>query len=907
MKIAKFTKTVLKINLAVGLVVGTAVGIYLYNTYQNLPPLVTVEDYKPSLVSEVYASGGEKVGEFYREEVRLLVPYEDIPPLFVKAFLAAEDDSFFEHHGLNYIGIMRAIWVNLTSGRKKQGASTITQQAARTISLSLKKTYERKIREVLMTLKMENNLSKEDILYLYLNQIYLGHGSYGIGAAAETYFRKSVKDLSLAEMSMIAGLPSSPERLNPIRHSDRAKVRQAYVLKRMVEEGFVTQEEADKAKNEILTVHTKKKYKRVGPHYVELVRQLLVDKVGEKALLEEGLRITLGMDYKAQQHAQKTVQNGLRQVDKRRGYRGPKKTINLAEQKAVDEFLLTSRDELIKKVTGTIEIAGDGTTKELGEFEEYHMRNKEGEIVDNIPPYIEKGDIIEGLVTKVDDTEDLVYVSFAEGIGIIPLEDFTWARDFNPDLYPGDYLKVKNPSKALSPGYVIDVRVVDKQYTPSGELSKYALLSLEQEPDLEGALLSVDMKNQNITALVGGYDYFASTPQHTNSKFNRAVQARRQTGSGFKPIVYATGLDSGMTPATPIMDAPIVYGSGTTSKVGNKYKIAKDNDAWKPKNYNGKFYGDVLMRTALKRSLNTPTIRILEKTGVSAAAEYSRRLGIFSPLNMDPSLALGSSGTTVYEINKAFSTFANKGRRVRPILITRVETHKGEKILENISLDERFRDQIAALDEEFEKKREEQEKALANYDSFLKGEYNPDEDDENASTRPRKPRNRFFFRNPDQLISKKTAYLITNMLEGVIAEPDGTGAKAKIGHPAAGKTGTSSGYFDAWFLGYTAHYSTTVWLGYDVEKPIGRGEAGGKAALPLWVDYMKYVHEDKEERPFDVPDGIVIASVDAKTGKAKSGAGSIRLPFVSGTQPGSKPMTYDEKIVEEKSFLKDNF
>lgn len=909
---SKFFRRLLGLHLIAAALIGVLGCAYIFVLYQTLPPLVTVEDYKPSLVSEVYDRKGEKIGEFYREEVRLLIPYEDIPPMFVKAFMAAEDDTFFEHHGFNYGAILRAIWVNFVSGEKRQGASTITQQAARTVSLSLKKTYTRKIREALMTYKMEKNLSKEDILYLYLNQIYLGHGSYGIGAAAETFFRKDVKDLSLAEMAMVAGLPTSPERMNPIRHPDRAKARQNYVLNRMVEEGYITEEEAEEARSEIITVHTKKRYKRVGPYYVEMVRQLLFEELGENMVLEGGLKIITGMDFKAQEQAQKVVEEGLREIDKRRGYRGPKKTIDIKNEELVKEYLVATRDELIKEKTATLEIQPDGTTKELAKFEEFHDKDN------NIPPYIEKGQIVEGLVTRVDDKNKVVYVSFAEGVGVIPLDDMLWAREFNPDLFPGEHLNISKPSNVLSPGYIIDVKVLGKVYKSKrgskSAFEKYAHLALEQEPDLEAALLSFDMDTQDIIAMVGGYDYFINNELHPNSKYNRAVQATRQTGSGFKPIVYAAGLEQGLTPATPIMGAPIVLGGQPVqqSEAADKdqKKVDEDTDVWKPRNYTGKFTGDVLMRTALKRSLNTPTIRVLEKAGVSFAAEYARRLGLFSPLNMDFSMALGSSGTSVYEMTKAFSIFGNQGKRFIPILIREVQNHEGEVLLQNVSLDHRFRDQLDAIEQEFEQKRTEYEEALAKYKQQLRNRPIPEPGEELPEIQ--EPVNAFFFRNRDQLISPETAFLMTDMLHGVISEPDGTGGRAaELGHPAAGKTGTTSGYYDAWFLGYTAHASTTVWVGYDTEKTIGRGEAGGKAALPIWLEYMKFVHANKPTKSFDVPQGIVYAAVDKETGKASSNPSdsekTIRIPFVEGTQPGSKPISYEEKMVEEKSFLKENF
>lgn len=916
MKKSSLFRRLFKIHLYGFLAGGIALFAFLMYLYSTLPPLVTVEDYKPSLVSEVYSRDGKKVGEFYREEVRKLVAYEDIPETVIQAFIAAEDGHFFEHHGFNYYAILRALWVNVTSGQKRQGASTITQQAARTVSLTLEKTYTRKLREVLMTIKMEQNLSKEEILYLYLNQIYLGHGSYGVGAAAETYFRKSLKELTLAEISLIAGLPPAPQRFNPIRHPDNAKTKQAYVLKRMVDEGFITTEQAETAKNEVVSVYTKKSYKRVGPHYVETARQILFDLLGENTVLEEGLKVTLAMDYEAQVAAQEAINRQLRVTDKRRGYKGPKSSLNLEDQEVLQSFLEKGKASLLKDKQAVLEIQADGTIETGEEFAEFHKKDSKGEIVSNLPSYADVGQIVEAVVTEVNDRKKYVVAKFAEAVGVIPLEDMNWARDFNPEVYPGDYLLLKKPSQALKPGSVIDVRIVSKLYRPldkkgtSKKFSKeYLHLALEQEPDLETALLSFDLKTSDILAMVGGYDFFSNSKYHPTSKFNRTYQSRRQVGSGFKPLVFAAGLEKGLTPATPIMDAPIVYGAKNDQQQvadNQEEKDLAEPNVWKPKNYSGKFSGDVLMRTALKRSINSTAIRVMQTATVPFAAEYARRMGVVSPLNLDLSLALGSSGTTLYEMTKAFAVLAKLGKRIRPILIQRVESHSGELLLENVSLDHKFQEQLELIEEEFETKRDDYQKALASYKESLKNRPISEEGQEEKLPEP--PKNHYFFSNPNQLISPKTAFLMTNMLQGVVSDADGTGRRAaSLGHPAAGKTGTTDKAYDTWFLGYTAHAMSTVWVGYDQEKTVGRGEAGGKTALPIWIDYMKAIHEDKEPVEFEPPAGIVYVAVNEKTGKRTEDPEAMQLPFVEGTEPGSQPISDVEKQVEEKSFLRENF
>ncbi|MCB9072587.1 MAG: PBP1A family penicillin-binding protein [Bdellovibrionaceae bacterium] len=871
-----------------------SIGGYLYYLYQSLPQLITVEDYKPLLSSDIFSRDGEKIGELYSREqgVRYLTPYAEMPPLLIKAFLAAEDDTFFEHHGFNFYAIGRAVWVNLVSGQRRQGASTISQQTARSLFLSSEKTYIRKLREALLTYKMEQNLSKENILYLYLNQIYLGQGSYGVAAAAETYFRKKLKDLSLAEMAMLAGLPTSPSRLNPVVSPGRAKDRQKYVLHRMTEEGYITSEDAEKAKTEEMVVQIKKTYKETGPYFVETVRQLLTKELGEQAVYEQGLKIYTSLDTKAQSKAIESVRSGLREVDKRRGYRGPKGTVDIKDSTALEEQLKKIKDSILKEKRSHFTILPDGTTVT---FEDTAKKETSA-----LPPFLALNDIVEGVVTDVDDTNGLVYVDLPETKGVIPLQDMQWARTFNPDLSYGEHLFIKKPSSALAKGNIIDVRIIAKTYKakktkkPSKDTESRVHLALEQEPQIQGALLSFDLHTNDIVSMVGGLDY-------SKYKFNRTYQALRQSGSSFKPIVYAAGLEKGLTVATPIMGAPVVY--GTTTVEASNDAGANDSatqEVWKPENYDGSFTGDILMRNALKRSLNMPTIRILQKATIPYAAEYARRLGIVSPLNMDMSLALGTSGISMYEMTKAFSVFANGGRRIAPVLVKEVKRPDGEVLLKNLSLDARFKDKLDAINEEFLQKRKEYQEALETYTRKMASQ----PISENSNEKP--PTNGFFYDDPDQLISQNTAYLVTNMLQGVATEPGGTGARAaSLGRPIAGKTGTTNGYFDTWFIGYSPQYISSVWVGYDTEKMIGRGETGSSTALPIWMDYMETLHKNLTVESFDVPPDIVFMNVNNDTGKLDPKG--VRLPFVRGTEPGAAPQTFEERQVEEKDFLRESF
>lgn len=906
----KFSKIIVVFLVFLALGLASSLGLYFF--YANsLPPLFSVNDYEPLLVSEVYARSGEKIGEFYREN-RTLVPVEEIPEDLVNAFLAAEDSDFYSHNGFNFKGMLRALFANLTSGQRSQGASTITQQTARTLFLSSEKTYTRKIKEAILAHRMEEHLDKKEILYLYLNQVYFGQGAHGIASAAEIFFRKKVMDLSLGEMAVIAGALTAPSAYNIVANPKRAKIRQQYVLSRMLETQRITQDQYDTALNETLTVYRKKKYKEVAPYFVETIRQLLVKELGENMVLDKGLKIYTSLDFEAQKKAQASIRVGLRELDKRQGYRGAKETVDLGDEAKVTELLTRERNRLIDEAYDTFQVFADGSSDEYGEFKPFQRSSEKGDSETNIPSYTHKGEIVEGIVTEVDDIHNVVIVRFAESQGIIPLERMAWARQPDPTRTYTDYLHIKKPSKALKPGNVIDVEIIaetaKKTEVASGfkkNLNEYAELSLEQEPEVEGALLSYDLKTDDIIAMVGGSNF-------RKTKLNRTYQAVRQTGSAFKPILYAAGLDMGLTPATPIMGAPIVYnqksdeeedpskGPAASKKAQKNEDLDSGGDedveakVWKPGNYEGRFTGDILLRNALKQSLNTPTIRILEKAGVSFAAEYARRLGIFSPLNMDMSLALGTSGATLYELTKAYSVFAKLGKNIKPIIIHEIKDRKGDVIAQEISFDLHFKESIGSLKDEFLKKRETYETKAAK------------QTEETQKVSP------FFFSDPDQLISPQTAYLTTTLLQAVVNEAGGTGGQARrLNREIAAKTGTTNNYFDAWFIGYTPQVSTGVWVGFDQEKSLGRAEAGSRAALPIWLEYMTGVLKSTPTENFPIPNNIVFANIDNETGQLATARSHevVKQAFITGTEPGTENEETNTRKEEESKtdFLREDF
>jgi penicillin-binding protein 1A len=903
MRFAKILATLVGLLFALVLVAAVGVGAVIISFSSDLPQMIKVEDYKPLLVTEVYARGGEKIGEFMNEK-RTLVPYDKMPKQLIQAFLAAEDDTFFEHGGINYVAILRAAFVNVTAGGKRQGASTITQQVARSLLLSSEKTYTRKIKEILLSYKMEENLSKEEILFLYLNQIYFGEGAYGVAAAAETYFRKTVDQLTLPEVTILAGLPQAPSNYSPTRFPQRAKARQKYVLERMSKVGFITPEEAQKAANEPVTVYLAREYKQVAPYFVEAIRILLVSKLGEKAVLDEGLRVHTSIDFRAQQEATNQVQAGLRDLDKRQGYRGPIKT--LEGEKAIEDFLLATRKKLRSDRAPIRVIKPDGNVEPDTPLTVFRKTDAQGKIVSNIPDYASKGQTVDAVVTKVDDTLGLTYVRFAEGMGLMDVADMAWARKPDPSVNYDYAPRVSRPSSVLKAGDVILVRVTGEKFasqrlereiadrkkkapgkpvTDVPNPEEYAQVALEQQPQVEGALISFDQRSGDVLAMVGGYEWV-----HKVNEFNRAVQAKRQTGSSFKTIVYAAALDKGYTPATPIQDAPLVYDLG-------KEEGQDDPKMWKPHNHGQKFEGDILFRRALIRSLNIPTVKILENIGVSWAMDYAKRLGISSPLNADLSLGLGSSSVSLYEMTKVFAHFGRLGQRLRPIVIHKVTDKDGNILLENVSLDARFDKELAEIDEQFERRRKQY------LESGAAGQ-NAQADSETAPMKPKDPQ--IFFNDPDQLISPQTAYVMTSILAGSINEEGGTAGRARaLGRPAAGKTGSTNGYFDAWFVGYTSQIATGVWIGFDQEKTLGPGEVGGRAALPIWVEYMKAAHQDLPVQDFPVPNGIVFANIDNQTGRLASASSNsvVRQAFAQGTEPSAQA-TASPTRDEEAEFLK---
>ncbi|MBW2063863.1 MAG: PBP1A family penicillin-binding protein [Deltaproteobacteria bacterium] len=615
----KVIKALIWVFLLLAFVAG-GIGAGLWYVWSsNLPYIGSLKEYSPPIISEIYSEDGEVIGRFW-EEKRIVVPLDQVPKHLIQAFIAAEDARFFQHQGIDIPGIVRAFVKNLKAGRIEQGGSTITQQVTKSLLLkNPEKTYRRKFREAILSFQIEKNFSKEQILFLYLNQIYLGHGAYGVEAAARTYFNKSVSELSLAESALLAGLPQAPSRYSLINHFDRAKARQKYVLSRMREEGFITEEEERKAlQAKVDVTRPEENPFEKAPYFTEYVRRYLVQKYGRDLLYRGGLRVYTTLDLKMQRAAQEALRKGLRELDKREGYRGPLKYLG------PEEMAEYKRDALEK-------------------YKEH-------------PP--EVGDVVEGLVEKVDDERKEVIISIGEGLGVLLLSEMKWARRPDPDV-PYYRAVLKKPSEALGPGDVVLVKIKGEGKGPFDWV-----LCLEQEPEVEGAIFCMEAFTGRVRAMVGGKDFH-------KSQFNRAIQAKRQPGSAFKPIIYVAAIDWGMNPSTVILDAPYIS------------RMKPGEEPWRPKNYKEKFFGPTLLRTGLIMSRNVITVKILNTIGVDYVIRYARRMGIEADLNEDLSLALGSSGISLSELTKTYAVFANGGMTVEPIFINRIEDRDGRVIEEN--------------------------------------------------------------------------------------------------------------------------------------------------------------------------------------------------------------------------------
>ena len=705
-------------SLGILMVVAVALAV----AYPNLPDISDLSDYRPKLPMRVYSSDGVVIGEF-GEERRSLTPIKDIPQVMKDAVLAIEDARFFSHGGVDYLGVIRAGLANV--GRAKaQGASTITMQVARNVYLSAEKTYTRKIYEILLTFKLEHLLSKDQILEIYMNQIFLGNRAYGFAAASEAYFGKPLKNITIAEAAMLAGLPKAPSAYNPIVNPKRAKARQLYIIERMEDNGFITSAQATAAKAEELDVKTGPDAGRVHAEYIaETVRQLIFSQYGDQTYTR-GLNVYTTLRASDQTAAYKALRKGIMDYERRQIYRGPEKFVDLPKdakeaEEAIDDALTDSPDN---------------------------------------------GDVMSAVVLDANPKKIIAMRQNSESVEIT-----------------GDGLKPAQSGLADKAAPNIKIRrgaLIRVAKTPKGTWE------ITQLPEVEGAFVALDPRNGAIRALVGGFDF-------EKNKFNHVTQAWRQPGSSFKPFIYSAALEKGFTPATVINDAPLFFDAGVTG-----------GQPWEPKNYDGTFEGPMSLRTALKKSKNMISIRILQSIGAKYGQDWITNFGFEAekhPAYL--TMALGAGSVTPIQMATAYSVFANGGYRINPYLITKVTDQKGKVLVET-----------------------------------------------QAPVHTESARG----------IEARNAFIMSSLLQEVTRS--GTAAKAQATLKRTdlyGKTGTTNDSIDTWFVGYQPTLTAAVWMGYDTPKKLGDRETGGGLSLPVWIDFMSYALKGVPVTELPVPEGLI--------------------------------------------------
>lgn len=753
----------------------TAFGIYQWVLKPELPDVKTLKNVQYQVPLQIYSTDGQLISEIGTKK-RLPVEYEQIPPTMIQAIISSEDDGFFEHDGVDFNGIFRAVYTLATTGQKAQGGSTITMQVARNFFLTREKTYLRKINEIILSYQIENALSKEEIITLYLNKIFLGYRSYGVAAAAQTYYGKSLSELDLNEFAMIAGLPKAPSAYNPIINPERAEIRRNYVLRRMHELGFISQDDFIRAK--AVPVHAKFHGVEIeldAGYVAEMVRQKAQDILGEEATTG-GYRIYTTVQSHLQETANIAMQKGLMDYVRRHDYQGA-----LAHK---PEWLNVSSQEL---------------RKHLKEFKAY-------------------GILHAGIVSDV--LEQGVIIRTPDRIFSIAWKDMKWARMKDGKRW---LPKPKKPSDILKKGDIIYAEPVDP-YQLDGDWM------LADKPEAQGALVSLNPHDGSILALNGGFDY-----QH--SKFNRAVQGLRQPGSNFKPFIYSAALEKGYTAASLINDAPLVF------------KDKALEDFWKPENYSGKFFGPTRIRYALTKSRNLVSIRLLRNIGIRFALNHAQQFG-FNPARFEGSrnlsLSLGSAPMSPLEVAQGYSVFANGGLKIEPHIIDRIEDINGKVVYQ------------------------------------------------------------YFPPSPlDRAISEQNAFIMTSIMKDVITEGTGRKALALNRGDIAGKTGTTNDQKDAWFSGFSPDVVTTVWVGFDQPKTMGRFETGGRAALPIWIDFMEQALISHPEKPETIPEGIVRIKINPKTGDAAYENDTQTIYEVFRTEHAPKPKSREH--LREQELIRELF
>jgi len=781
---------------------------------KDLPDVETLRDVQLQVPLRVYTQDGKLISVL-GEKRRIPTRIDEMPAFLTNAFISGEDARFHIHPGVDYQGISRAVWTLVTTGEKSIGGSTITQQLARNFFLTHEKTFTRKIKEIFLALKIERKLSKDEILELYLNKILLGHRAYGVGAAADVYYGKSVNELNLAQCAMLAALPKAPSRINPITSPERAMTRRDYILGRMHELGYISSAEYQQAKSEKNTAFYHGATTEVyAPYLAEMVRKDMLSRFGQSAYTG-GYEVYTTIHSLFQTTADQAVTDGLEEYDHRHGYRGAEAHFDLEENNTTETW-----DEILR-------------------------------------PYKAVAGLTPGLVTEVDEDIALIYQTDGQTIALA-LDDMRWAKKFISRERVG--FEPKSVDAILKVGDIIRTRLRDE-----------GKRELAQLPEAQALLVSLDPRDGSIKALVGGYEY-------SLSKFNRVTQSRRQPGSGFKPFIYSSALAKGKTTASIVNDAPIVFSDA---------ELERD---WKPQNYSEKFFGPTRLREAMVNSRNLVSIRLLREIGIPYAREYISSFG-FDPADLpgNLSMALGSASLMPLSIARGYAVFANGGYLVDPYFIERIIGPRGTVLFaaspyvvcDDCTPDENPEsEQPVAVEKtapSFKPLQLEAEEDLQVVEQDM-----PEIHDAIANPSP-----------APRVISEQNAFLIRSMMMDVVRRGTGKKAMALGRNDLAGKTGTTNEQRDAWFSGYNNELVTSVWVGFDTHEPLGRYEVGGKAALPIWIDYMRVALQGVPDQVPEIPEGITQARIDPETGLlARPGNQSAVMEvFSQGSLPAMEAAT----------------
>jgi len=719
----------------------------------ELPDFSSLQKYKPNVLTRVHSSDGTLVKEFSRE-YRIFVPIEDIPIQLKQAFISAEDKNFYKHFGIDVIGILKASIRNISNylnERRPQGASTITQQVAKNFLLNDELSLRRKIKEALLAIKIEQVLKKNRILELYLNQIYLGSGTYGVAAASNRYFKKSLSELSIEEMAFLAALPKAPSRYHPKRNYEKAFDRRNYVLKRMFANDFLDENELQTLlKKPLITELGIKKEYYSSEFFIEEIRKKIINIFDEETLYHGGLSVRTSLDTRTQSLADSALKNGLKNYDKRHGFKGPLNKLKNLDLKLIKQKIKIPNSFFLARV----KLINDNKA------------------------------IIEVLIN--DELE--------EGI----LSDYKWARKYINDDYVGP--KIINVEDIIEKDDIIFV-----------SNNSNGTFSLEQIPEVNGAIIVMDPFSGRVLAMSGGFDF-------NLSNFNRALQAKRQPGSAFKPFVYMSALENGLQPNSLILDAPFVIDQGG------------DLGKWKPENYGKKFYGPTPLRIGIENSRNLMTIRIAQYLGMDKVSEIAERTGILNDMPKVLSMSLGAGETSLIKLTSAYASFVNGGKYLNPNIIDRIQDRRGKNIY------------------------------LADFGSCENCRKPFIQDD----PRP------ILETNQRSIFSPVNSYQMVSILKGAVDR--GTGKKTKIENiEIAGKTGTTNNNSDAWFIGFSSEIIVGIYVGFDSPKSLGKRETGSSVALPIFKDFMTGYYEDDAPLPFIIPSGIELVQINHQTGQLSSG------------------------------------